>query len=522
MNNIPWTLKYRPHSFTEVTGQRAARLVLRRMVDKGDVRSALLFNGSHGSGKTSMARILAAALNCEALEPAERPCGGCPVCISTAEGRSADVTEIDAASSGLASDMRALREAVRFAAQSRYRVVILDEALALDTPIPTPDGWSTVGKISPGEFVIGASGHPTRVVRKTDVRDDAICYRVSFNDGTSMIASENHRWFVKIAARSQWTPRVLTTAEMVLHGGRFQVPVARTPTGRKDGWRAITSIVCVPSVPVQCLEVDAEDHLFVVGDGCVVTHNCHAMSPTGFQTLLKTLEEPPANTVFILVTTHLDKVPDTIASRCLSVEFRRLSEAQVAGRLAQIAEAEGLELSAELARSIAARCKGIARDSVSLLEQCALVGVRTPDQLAVLLGDSDHGLAILRPLAYRSSGGNSPSPLSGDFAGAFEATERALSVLPSPTEVVAALVRTLRRVLCVTSAGESVTLNPPATSGELALAGQLDTARCVTAMRVVWEYYAKVAPAADAYASMDLLVTLLGQALSVSTVKRAA
>jgi DNA polymerase-3 subunit gamma/tau len=113
VDNIPWTLKYRPHSFTEVTGQRAPRLVLRRMVDKGDVRPALLFFGSHGSGKTSMARILAAALNCEAEEPTARPCGGCAVCVSTAEGRASDVTEIDAASSGLASDMRALREAVR-------------------------------------------------------------------------------------------------------------------------------------------------------------------------------------------------------------------------------------------------------------------------------------------------------------------------------------------------------------------------------------------------------------------------
>lgn len=377
MSTDPWTLKYRPHSFTEVTGQKAARVVLQRMVAKDDVRSALLFHGSHGSGKTSMARILAAALNCEIGNSSSRPCGVCPICVSTAEGRSLDVTEIDAASSGLAADMRALREAVRFAAQSRYRVIILDE--------------------------------------------------------------------------------------------------------------------------------------------------CHSMSPTGFQTLLKTLEEPPANTVFILVTTHLDKVPDTIASRCLSVEFRRLTETQIAGRLDQIAKAEGLDLSSELARAIAARCKGIARDSVSLLEQCAMVGIKTPDQLAVLLGDSDHGLAILRPLAYMSAGSGNPPTLSGDYAEAFKATEAALAVLPSPSEVVAAVVRTLRRVLCVTVAGEGgAGLNPPATTGEIALAGQLDSARCVTAMRVVWEYYSKVAPAADAYAAMDLLITLLGQALVLKQAKRAA
>jgi DNA polymerase-3 subunit gamma/tau len=376
VDNIPWTLKYRPHSFTEVTGQRAPRLVLRRMVDKGDVRPALLFHGSHGSGKTSMARILAAALNCEAEEPTARPCGGCAVCVSTAEGRASDVTEIDAASSGLASDMRALREAVRFAASARYRVVILDE--------------------------------------------------------------------------------------------------------------------------------------------------CHSMSSTGFQTLLKTLEEPPANTIFVLVTTHPDKVPDNIKSRCLSLEFRRLTDNQIANRLTQIAEAEDLPLSSELAFAIATRCKGIARDSVSLLEQCVLVNVKTPEQLAVLLGDSDHGLAILRPLTHMSLQGNNPSPLSSDYSEAFAATERALSVLPSPQEVTGAIVRTLRRVLCLTTAGETVTLNPPASPGELSLAGQLDTARCVTAMRVVWEYYAKVAPAADAYAAMDLLVTLLGQALSTKSARKAA
>lgn len=743
---VPWTLKYRPRRFGEVTGQRAARLILSQMILRDDVRPALLFHGSHGSGKTSMARIFAAALNCVSETPESRPCGVCAVCSATAEGCSPDVTEIDAASSGMVDDVRALREAVRFAAQSRYRVVILDEALALDTPIPTPDGWSTIGKIQPGEFVVGSVGRPVRVVRKTEIREDAVCYRVLFMDGTSIVASSNHQWYVKLSGRTQWLPRVLTTEEMVTHGGRFMVPLAksldlgssdvpvsayllglwlgdgttgqphisgdiedlqfyaqrllvdgiqtrllstavgkagrlsfafnhddlkfcefhpsllahsrglcrscygklersgglpdrssRSVTGvatrlrrlscysvkhiplqylrapkevreellrglmdsdgcvtsqgictfvgnevmargvfellyslgqkpnklkwvsdirsraggcyqvsfmpqeglipvalprkvanvrqtvRKTGWRTILGIERVESVPVQCLEVDSEDHLFVVGDGFVVTHNCHEMTTRGFQTLLKTLEEPPAQTVFILATTNLDRVPDTIASRCLSVEFRRLTEEQIAGRLAQVAEAEGFSLSSSLALAIASRCRGIARDSVSLLEQCALVGVKSPEQLAVLLGDSDHGLAVVRALIYRSEGGQSPSPLLGDYSAAFAAAESALAVLPSPQELVASVVRTLRRVLCITSVSEGgAVLNPPATSDEISVAGQLDVARCVTAMRTVWEYYTKVAPAADAYAAMDLLITLLGQALAPKAMKRAS
>jgi DNA polymerase-3 subunit gamma/tau len=100
-DELPLTLKYRPRRFADIVGQQAPRLVLQRMITTDSIRPALLFHGAYGNGKTSTARVLAAALNCEKDDPAARPCGGCATCEAVSAGRSADVTEVDAASSGL-------------------------------------------------------------------------------------------------------------------------------------------------------------------------------------------------------------------------------------------------------------------------------------------------------------------------------------------------------------------------------------------------------------------------------------
>ena len=102
-------LRHRPQTFDDVVGQRAVSVVLKAMVAKNQVPHALLLTGPRGSGKTSTARILAAALNCEAES---RPCAQCPSCKAVQNGTSLAVLEIDAASNGLVQDVRALREQV--------------------------------------------------------------------------------------------------------------------------------------------------------------------------------------------------------------------------------------------------------------------------------------------------------------------------------------------------------------------------------------------------------------------------
>ena len=126
------TLKYRPQVFADLIGQDHVSAVLARALESGRVAHAFLFTGARGVGKTTSARILAKALNCEkraagSLKGAD-PCNACMSCTEITSGVSLDVVEIDGASNRGIDDVQTLRENVRFApTRGRYRVVIIDE-----------------------------------------------------------------------------------------------------------------------------------------------------------------------------------------------------------------------------------------------------------------------------------------------------------------------------------------------------------------------------------------------------------
>ncbi len=125
MQSDSLALKYRPLDFSSLVGQRTVSLMLSQMALKEVVPHSIILTGDRGTGKTSCARILAAALNCE-IKPG--PCGSCTSCIETFAGTSLAVIEIDAASHGLVADIRALKDNIMYSVHGARRVVILDEA----------------------------------------------------------------------------------------------------------------------------------------------------------------------------------------------------------------------------------------------------------------------------------------------------------------------------------------------------------------------------------------------------------
>ena len=143
--------KYRPQTFSDIIGQETVVRTLQNAIEQQRIHHAYLFSGVRGVGKTTLARILAKALNC-AKGPAPEPDNTCTMCVEITEGIDMDVREIDAATYTGVDNIRELREVTQFQpARDRYRIFIIDEAHMLSTP-----AWNALLKIleEPPPFVV--------------------------------------------------------------------------------------------------------------------------------------------------------------------------------------------------------------------------------------------------------------------------------------------------------------------------------------------------------------------------------
>ena len=173
-----------------------------------------------------------------------------------------------------------------------------------------------------------------------------------------------------------------TCAKILARAVSCERPQNGDPCGECPSCRAAESQSCIDIVEMDAASNNGVDDIRAIRDEVeylpaelkykvYIIDEAHMLSPSAFNALLKTLEEPPAHVIFILATTELNKIPATILSRCQRFDFRRISSDVIAARLETIAKAENIELDHEAAFMIAHLAEGGMRDAISLLELCS-------------------------------------------------------------------------------------------------------------------------------------------------------
>ncbi|MDT5053484.1 MAG: replicative helicase [Mycobacterium sp.] len=215
------------------------------------------------------------------------------------------------------------------------------KALALDTPLPTPTGWTTMGDVAVGDWLLGADGKPTQVAAATDVMLGRPCYAVAFSDGTAIVADGSHQWPTGYGIRT--TAELRCGMDTIAAAGSMAPYSGRGTTTLMAPVLQIDAVRRVRSVPVRCVQVDNGAHLYLAGRGMVPTHN----STLGLDFLRScSIKHQMASVIF-----SLEMSKSEIVMRLLSAEAKikltdmrsgRMSDddwTRLARRMSEISEA---------------------------------------------------------------------------------------------------------------------------------------------------------------------------------------
>jgi replicative DNA helicase len=142
----------------------------------------------------------------------------------------------------------------------------MGKALALDTPLPTPSGWTTMGEVRVGDQLYDARGRPTTIVAATEVLTGRPCYEVEFSDGSRIVADAQHQWLTETAFGAGSAVRSTEILAATLpEGHRIAMP---------DGSQTkVEAVRPIASLPVRCVQVDNAEHLYLAGESMIPTHN---------------------------------------------------------------------------------------------------------------------------------------------------------------------------------------------------------------------------------------------------------